>query len=103
VANCRKADLSLKSFLFTLKNPHNFQARKFALKAKEKDGAVCCDSSLGSWFCGIGVSDNCNANTGSRTSLGGSYANDTTLDGTTIFTGSRNFAAKEVEVFEITD
>jgi hypothetical protein len=32
-----KADPSLKSFLFTLKNPHNFPARRFALKAEKKD------------------------------------------------------------------
>jgi hypothetical protein len=44
------ADPSLKSFLFMLKNPHNFPVRKFALKAKEKDGAIFCDSSRGPHF-----------------------------------------------------
>jgi hypothetical protein len=32
-----KVDPSLKSFLFTLKNTHNVPARRFALKAEEKD------------------------------------------------------------------
>jgi hypothetical protein len=32
-----KADASLKSFLFTLKNSHNVPARRFALKAEKKD------------------------------------------------------------------
>jgi hypothetical protein len=37
--NCLKPDPSVKSFLFTLKHPHNFPARKFALKAERKDEA----------------------------------------------------------------
>jgi hypothetical protein len=35
-----KADPSLKSFLFTLKNPHNVPARKFALREKDKAIAI---------------------------------------------------------------
>jgi hypothetical protein len=31
-----KGDDSLKSFVFTLKNPHNMLVRRFALMAKEK-------------------------------------------------------------------
>jgi hypothetical protein len=45
-----KADPSLKSFLFTLKNPHNLAARKFALKAEEKDKAIYCNSEWGPIF-----------------------------------------------------
>jgi hypothetical protein len=37
-----KADASLKSFLFTLKNLHNVPARRFALKTEKKDEAICC-------------------------------------------------------------
>jgi hypothetical protein len=45
-SNCAyKADPSLKSFLFGLKNPHNFPARTFALKTEERDKAIFCDSS----------------------------------------------------------
>jgi hypothetical protein len=46
-----KADPSLKSFLSTLKNPHNFPARKFALRAEEKDKAIWCDSLRGPILC----------------------------------------------------
>jgi hypothetical protein len=45
-----KADPSLKSFLFTLKNPHNVPARRFALKAEKKDWAIRCDSNWGPNF-----------------------------------------------------
>jgi hypothetical protein len=37
-----KGDDSQKSFLFTLENPHNIQARTFALKAEKKKSAICC-------------------------------------------------------------
>jgi hypothetical protein len=65
-----KADDSQKSFLFTLKNPHNIPARRFALKAERKDWAIVCHSQYGPDFRDIAVSDNCNANTHSETSLG---------------------------------
>jgi hypothetical protein len=34
--NCFKADDSLKSFVFTLENPHNIPVRRFRFKAEEK-------------------------------------------------------------------
>jgi hypothetical protein len=49
------------------------------------------------------VSDNCNANIRSYTSLGNSYINDTALDRFALFAGSYYFRVKEIEVFEITD
>jgi hypothetical protein len=97
-----KADPSLKSFVFTLKNPHNVPARRFPLKAEEKDRPIYCGSDRGPHFCDIGVLDNCNANTNNWTSLGSSYTNDTGLDGKTFFTGLLKFQVKEIEVFEIT-
>jgi hypothetical protein len=96
-----KADPSLKSFAFTLKNPQNVPARRFALKAERKDEAIWCVSERGPHFNDISVSDNCNANTNSWTELGRSYTNDTGLDGQTFFTGSEHFQGKEIEVFEI--
>jgi hypothetical protein len=42
--NWWKEDDSLRSFLFTLKNPHNFPARKFALKTEKRHQAIGCDS-----------------------------------------------------------
>jgi hypothetical protein len=98
-----KADDSLTSFLFTLKNPHNIPARRFALKAKKKHRAIWSDSGWGPDLCGIHVSDNCNANTDSCTCLGASYTNDTELGENAFFTGSEKFKVKEIEVFEITD
>jgi hypothetical protein len=98
-----KADPSLKSFLFTLKNPHNFPARKFALKAEEKDEAIYSYSSWGPCFRDMGIFGNCNANTDSFSSLGAAYANDTGLDGKTVLTGPCNFTVNEIEVFEIAD
>jgi hypothetical protein len=107
-----KADPSLKSFLFTLKNPHNFPARRFALKAEKKDEAIwcscrnisgCVDPRGPAFGNDIRVSPNCNADTKSYTSLGCVYTNDTNLDGTKFFTGSRDFQVKEIEIYEITE
>jgi hypothetical protein len=103
--NCLKADDSLKSFLFTLKNPHNIPARRFALKAEKKHWAINCDCKRGPDFANndIRVFDDCNANTRNDTSLGWAYTNDTGLGNEIVFTGSRHFQVKEIEVFEITD
>jgi hypothetical protein len=103
-----KTDPSLRSFLFTLKNPHNFPVRKFGQTAEKKDfRAIFCRSDVGPSFSDIGVDDNCNLSTDNHTSdfdySWPSYANDTGLDGTTFFTGDLDFRVKEVEVFEITD
>jgi hypothetical protein len=100
-----KADDSQKSFVLTLKNPHNIPARRFALKAEKKHAAIWCRSGCGPYFgggCDIAVSDDCNANTRSRSHLGSSYTNDTRLYGWVVFTGSGYFQVKEIEVFEIT-
>jgi hypothetical protein len=98
--NCTKADPSLKSFLFTLRNPHNIPPRRFALKAEKKDEAIFCCSNCGLHFVDIVVFNSCAANT---YGFGRRYTNDTGLDGKTVFTGSPDFQVKEIEVFEITD
>jgi hypothetical protein len=99
-----KADPSIKSFLFTLKNPHNVPARRFALKAEKKDEAIIWNFSSGPSFGDLRVVDNCNTNNWSHIgTFGQSYTNDTGLDGKTFFTGSEGFRVKEIEVFEITD
>jgi hypothetical protein len=102
-SNTFKADESMKSFLFTLKNPHNVPARRFALKAEKKHRAICCSSDCGPFLNAICVSNNCNTNTNSHSWLGYSYTNDTGLNGKTVFTGSEYFQVKEIVVFEITD
>jgi hypothetical protein len=97
-----KADPSLKSFLFTLNNPHNFPARRFALKSDEKHGAIRCGPEYGPHFGDIGVFDNCNTTaSGDTQSFGCRYTNDTGLDGKTLFTNGLAFQVKEIEVFEI--
>jgi hypothetical protein len=67
--NGKKADPSLKSFLFTLKNPHNFPARKFALNAERKYRAINCYYSWGPHFSDIDFCDNCNPSTHSWITL----------------------------------
>jgi hypothetical protein len=92
-----------EEFFFTLKNPHNLPARRFALKNEGKSVAVHCDSLSGPSFVDICVCENRNANASTGSYLGRSYANDTGLDGQTVLTGSRYFAVREIEVFEIRD
>jgi hypothetical protein len=96
-----KTDDSLKSFLFTLKNPHNIPARRFALKAENKREAICCYSFRGPFFRDICVYDNCNTNTDSNSMVGFSYTNDTGLSNHIVLAGSLKFQVKEIEVFEI--
>jgi hypothetical protein len=107
-----KTDPSLTSFLFTLKNPHNVAARRFALKAEKKESAIYCDECWGPCFCDIGVADLCHTNNKSYTwrsgiflsyRFGDTYTNNTGLDGKTFFTGSDQFQVKQIEVFEITN
>jgi hypothetical protein len=97
-----KADGSQKSFVFTLKNPHNIPAKRFALKAEQKYGVILCNSEWGPHFRDIAVYDNCNANTESATHLGDASINDTGLSAAIVFTGSLNFQVTEIEVFKIT-
>jgi hypothetical protein len=102
-SNCFKADPSLKSFAFTLMNPHNFRVNKFALKAVKKDDAIPCNSSCGPNFCDIVVGDNCSArNDSAALCFGDSDANNTGLDRKYFLTSSPYFTVKEIEVFEIT-
>jgi hypothetical protein len=102
--NCRKADDSLRSFVFTLKNPHNIPARRFGLNAACKQKALRCDSQWGPFFGDdIMIVDQCNASTESYTFLDYSYTNDTRLEADVVFTGSQCFKVREIEVFEITD
>jgi hypothetical protein len=100
-----KRDSSLQSFLFTLKNPHNFPARKFHLKAEKQGEAIYCDFRNGPCFgraCDIGVLDSCNTAARSYTFFGCAYANDTGMDAlNTFFTGAHWFQVKEIEVFKI--
>jgi hypothetical protein len=98
-------DNSMKSFLFTMKNPHGLSPRVFGLKANGLNGAVQCSSTWGPVFgaCEIYVRDQCNSANQNSTSLGKRYINDTGLTGDAIFTGRSSFTVQEIEVFELTD
>jgi uncharacterized coiled-coil protein SlyX len=100
-----RADPSGTSFLFTLKNPHNFPAKTFALKSEEKAKAIDCRSSYGPCFgFDIWVTNNCNGTYDSDSlTFGASYNNDTGLKKERFFTGAGNFKVQEIEVFEITN
>jgi predicted nucleic acid-binding Zn-ribbon protein len=98
-----KGDPSLKSFIFTLKNPHKVPPRRFALKAAKKDSAIFCDSDCGPSFFDVHVLDDCNTRASSSALFGDSYINNTGLDGQTFFTGSMQFQVKEIEIFDITN
>jgi hypothetical protein len=101
-----KCDNTLTSFLFTLKNPHNIPAMKFALKPERKEYAIRADSSLGPIFgggCDLAVYSQCNTNTSSHTHcIGDTYTNNSGVANDKLFTGSAYFKVKEIEVFEIT-
>jgi hypothetical protein len=73
------------------------------LNAKKKGEAIGCFSCDGPHFQDIRVSNLCNATTNYSHYFGGSYVNNTGLDGRTFLTGSRSFYVKEIEVFEITN
>jgi hypothetical protein len=97
------ADQSLTSFLFTLKNPWNLPARKFALKSEKKDEPIACNAGCGPHFRDLSIRDRCNALPVNWTTLGFYFINDTGLAGNAVFTGAQYFQVKEIEVFEITD
>jgi hypothetical protein len=101
-SNSYKPDSSRKSFLFTVKNLRGSDGRKFAMASSAN--AIYCNSSYAPLFgskCDICVVDGCNGNTTSSTDLGGAFTNDTGINGQQVFTGERNFAVKEIEVFVI--
>jgi hypothetical protein len=98
-----ECDSSRKSFLFTLKNPHNIPARRFVLNDGMEYFALGCGSRCGPDFIDICVLDDCNVKTDNFTELGGFYVNDSGLDGKKVFTGSPEFQVKEIEVFEIAE
>jgi hypothetical protein len=96
-----KGDDSLKSFLFTLKNPHNIPPRKFALNPETKETAIICDAEQGPHFVDIGIGDNANTGKESAILLGTAYDNGTEVAGERVLAGSEKFEVKEIEVFEV--
>jgi hypothetical protein len=58
-----KADVSLRAFLLTTKNPRNIPRQVFALKTEKQDAAVCDSSERGADFLQAPVADNFTTNT----------------------------------------
>jgi hypothetical protein len=99
-----KFDQSGRSFVFTLKNPHNIPPRKFRLVTDRR--AIYCGGGDGPSFgagTDIRVLDNCNAQNNNYLSFGSSYENDTGKDGKTLLDGEYNYMVKELEVFSISE
>jgi hypothetical protein len=97
----QKADPQRESFLFTIKNPHGIEARKFPLVKKRN--AILSHQGYGPVFGNndLLVTNESNTKEYSYTNLGCSYLNDTGMGGQQLFTGGHTFLAKEIEVFEL--
>jgi hypothetical protein len=99
-----KSDSSQKSFVFSVKNPHNNEEKKFPLKNSQY--AIYCYYAHGPCFGGttdLYVASGCDRNTSSQTYLGNYYANDTGIAGNQLCTGEQYFTVKEIEVFAVSD
>jgi hypothetical protein len=97
-------DYTLKSFIFTLKNPHKTPPMKFPLKCDMKEKAFHCMAGWGPCFGNdIVIYDNCNSHGNNSTDFGYSYANNTGLNGKSFLVGTFRFTVQKIEVFEITD
>jgi hypothetical protein len=95
-------DPTLKSFLFTIKNPHNLAPRIF--KQQNQAYTIYPNGAYGPTF-GHGhdlhVCDECHSSTGSYARPGYAYADDSGISEFLVFTGTQNFTVEEIEVFEV--
>jgi hypothetical protein len=96
------SDPSLKSFVFTIKNPHSLPPQIFKLKQEAK--AIYNHQTLGPTFGSgfdLNVYSQSQSSTNHYSSLGNAYANDTGIGGQQVLTGDRYFFLDELEVFEV--
>jgi hypothetical protein len=98
-----KGDDSLRSFLFTLRDPHDLPPRKFALRAEWKHEAIwcisgCCPVFGYGNFCDIRINNNCNTDKYNHICIGTRFGTNW-MENAWAFT----FTVKEIEVFEIAD
>jgi hypothetical protein len=99
-------DPSQKSFLFTLKNPHNVPPRRFVMKSTKQANVLYCETSYLVWIGGsgaIGLMPGCDATSTSHNAgfePSGTFVNDSGHEGKTFFTGTDTYTVKEVEIFE---
>jgi hypothetical protein len=99
-----KPDSSGRSFLFSVKNPHDHDFGRIGLTNPQR--AIYCNSSYGPTFGNghdIYIANGCNENTSSFTRVGLGYAHNTIFDPYKVFTGEQYFTVKEIEVFTLTD
>jgi hypothetical protein len=98
-----KSDISCRSFVFSVKNPHGRDGCKFPVSRPVY--AIYCNSSYGPTFGNhsIYVADGCDGNTKSYTCLGLAYANTPGIADDEFFTGALYFKVKQIEVFSITE
>jgi len=91
------------AFIFTLTNPHNIPATKYALQQANHANVLLFHTSYHVTF-GAGidlhVSSNSHQNNMSHTGFAHAYA-DTTGNGNATFTGALNFKTREIEVFSV--
>jgi hypothetical protein len=101
-ANQWLSDSSLRSFIFTIKNPHGLSPMIFS--QKKSDCAVLAASSYGPLFgsADLRVWDNSQTSQSCYSNVGNTYNNDTGLSGEVVLTGAKYFVLKEIEVFELT-
>jgi hypothetical protein len=98
-----KADLNLKTFIFSIINPNDYPPTKFYMKPDKGECAICCDIRWGPSFCGgFAIADQCDRNLRNECgNFGIVYENNTGLASSTFLTGSDYFIVKEIEVFEV--
>jgi hypothetical protein len=95
-------DSSLKSFLFTIKNPHNRQPHIFP--QQQQAHAIRVYSGYGPTFGAnhdLHVCDGCQSSTVSYLNIGNTYKNETGIAGDAVLTGRTYFTVREIEVFEV--
>jgi hypothetical protein len=95
------SDPNLKSFIFTIKNPHDLPAQIF--EQVQEMHAIRNGASYGPTFGGapdLYVCDQSRTSTSSASKIGTTYANNTGIAGNQVLTGAQNFTVEEIEVFE---
>ena len=105
--NNARRDGKGNEFVFTLKNPHNIPPAKFNMKKEWLNHSICCDGKIGPIFgCNdIRIENECNIRNNKFTYYDfhpGEYCfEDTTGKKRLLFTGTKTFIVKEIEVYNI--
>jgi hypothetical protein len=99
-----KADESGQTFLFTLLNPHEVAARKFALRIGTAV-VICCSAMYGPTFGGtpadLYVANACQKTESNTFNFGCAFINDTGMNGATFFTRAKSFCIKDIVVLQV--